>query len=247
MPKVYNWLTQNSKIAKMSGVKTFNWGIPAYKASNGFKTCPNAAACVKGCYATMGAYTFSNVAKVFNKRLKLALTAKFSSVIDAELKRRNVQRLRIHDSGDFFNAEYLNAWLKVIKANPQTEFYAYTKMISMFKSYTASGLIPNNFKVIYSFGGTQDKLINVHTDRHSWVFPSVAELNAAGYADAHVNDAMALGTNPRIGLVYHGTKNIENTDWAKVKAATGNVDKAKVPEAIPKRRGGILEFLQGLF
>lgn len=53
MPE-YNWLVQNSKIKKMSGPKTFNWGIPAYQSANGFKTCPNAAACAKGCYATMG-------------------------------------------------------------------------------------------------------------------------------------------------------------------------------------------------
>lgn len=240
MLKVYNYLTQNSKIKKMTGVKTFNWGIPAYQAANGFKTCPNAAACVKGCYATMGAYTFSNVAKVFNKRLKLALSKNFVKVINAELTRRKVKRLRIHDSGDFFNAEYLNSWLAIMQANPQTEFYAYTKMISMFKSYRASGRIPDNFTVIYSFGGTQDKLIDVNTDRHSWVFPSVEELNAAGYAAANVDDSVALGTNPKIGLVYHGTKSIKNTDWGKVKTASV----AKVPES---KRGGILELIQRVF
>lgn len=215
--KIYNWLTQNSKIAKMTGVKTYNWGIPAYKSSNGFKTCPNAAACAKGCYATMGAYTFSNVAKVFERRLKLALSPKFSLIISAEIKRRNIERLRIHDSGDFFNREYLERWLNIIKANPQTQFYAYTKMVSMFKELHADGMIPNNFIVIYSYGGTEDKLIDKNVDRHSWVFSSVEALNAAGYADAHVNDAVALEPNPKIGLVYHGTKNIENTDWSKVK------------------------------
>jgi len=219
--KVYNWLTQNSKIAKMTGVKTYNWGIPAYQSKTGLKTCPNAAACAKGCYATMGAYLFSNVAKVFEARLTLALnTEEFIHTIDAEIKRRGVERLRIHDSGDFFDAEYIHAWVSIIRANPETQFYAYTKMISLFKYYAKRGVLPVNLTLIYSYGGTEDKLIDKSIDRHSWVFPSLEELNAAGYAAAHENDAVALGTNPRIGLVYHGTKNIENTDWAKVKSKT---------------------------
>src|SRR5580704_2787249 len=211
----YNWLTQNSKMKKMSGVKTFNWGIPAYKSASGFKTCPNAAACVKGCYATQGAYTFSNVAKVFENRLKLALSDAFIETIDAEIKRRNVKRLRIHDSGDFFSVDYWTKWRIVIERNPEVSFYAYTKRVSLFKGMP----LPTNFTIIYSYGGTEDKLIDRNTDRHSWVFPSIAALKKAGYADAHVNDSVALGSNPKIGLVYHGTKNLENTDWMKVKAA----------------------------
>lgn len=215
--KNYNWLTQNSKMKKMSGPKTFNWGIPAYKDSTGFKTCPNAAACVKGCYATMGAYMFSNVAKVFQQRLTLARSAEFVAVMDGEIKRRGVERLRIHDSGDFFDRLYTMKWVQVMVMNPSVQFYAYTKMVSLFKHLKETGQLPGNFTVIYSFGGTEDKLIDVNTDRHSAVFTTVAELKRAGYADAHVNDAVALGRNPKIGLVYHGTKNIENTNWNKVK------------------------------
>jgi hypothetical protein len=215
----YNWLTQNSKIAKMSGVKTFNWGIPAFQSKSGFSTCPNAAACAKGCYATMHSYTWGVVKKAYERRLKLALTPKFTLIIDAEIKRRGIKRLRIHDSGDFFNEEYVNKWLNIMRANPDTHFYAYTKMVSLFKQYTLDGLIPANFTVIYSFGGKEDKLIDRNTDRHSWVFSSLKALKAAGYAAANVDDSVALKANPKIGLVYHGTKNFENTNWDKVKAA----------------------------
>lgn len=129
-----------------------------------------------------------------------------------------MERVRIHDSGDFFDTEYIHAWLSIMRANPETQFYAYTKMISVFKYYAKRGILPANFTVIYSYGGTQDKLIDKAVDRHSWVFPSLYALRKARYAAANVNDAVALGKNPRIGLVYHGTKNIENTDWGKVKA-----------------------------
>ncbi len=213
----YNWLTQNSKMAKMSGVKTYNGGIPAYQSTTGLKTCPNAAACAKGCYATMGAYRFSNVARVFEQRLKLSQSPNFALIINAEIKRRKVQRLRIHDSGDFYSIEYTQKWLNIMRANPDVQFYAYTKMVSMFKELADDGQLPPNFTIIYSFGGTQDKLINRAVDRHSWVFSSLEALKAAGYANASENDAVALDGNPKIGLVYHGTKSFENTDWGKTK------------------------------
>ncbi len=217
--KEYNWLTQNSKIKKMSGPKTFNWGIPAYMSTTGLKTCPNAAACAKGCYATMGAYKFSNVAKVFEARLKLSQSPNFARIISAEIKRRGVERVRIHDSGDFYSPEYTERWLNIIRDNPTVQFYAYTKMVSFFKELAADGLLPKNFTIIFSYGGTEDKLIDRAQDRHSRVFSSMETLLAAGYAYAGDDDAVALAANPRIGLVYHGTKSIENTDWAKVKVA----------------------------
>lgn len=213
--KIYNWLSINSKLAKISGVKTYNFGIPAYKSKTGFSTCPNAAACAIGCYATMGAYTFSNVAKVFENRLNFTKSAEFIPIMNAELQRRKVERLRIHDSGDFYSLEYANAWLAIMRLNPATQFYAYTKMVSMFKSLASE--LPSNFKLVFSYGGTEDKLINRETDRHSYVFPSLEALQAKGYADASKDDAVALGNNPKIGLIYHGTKNYENTYWNRVK------------------------------
>lgn len=139
-----NYLSQNSKIKKMTGVKTFNWGIPAFRSKDGFSTCPKAGICAKGCYAKQGAYTWSNVSQAFENRLTLSQSNQFIDTLNAEIKRRKVQRLRIHDSGDFYNAEYLDKWLKIVQANPDVQFYAYTKMVEMFKSYT----LPNNFPVI---------------------------------------------------------------------------------------------------
>jgi hypothetical protein len=217
--KPKNLLTQNSKIKKMSGPRTFNFGIPAYRSSSGFNTCPKAGACAVGCYATMGAYRFSNVARAFEERLTATLAPEFSARMVAEIKARRVERLRIHDSGDFYSAEYVAKWFDVMRACPDVAFYAYTKQVVLFKALTTQNAVPPNFTLIYSFGGTEDKKIDVKTDRHSWVFSSVEELEAAGYAAAYEDDAGALGPNPKIGLVYHGNKNIENTAWGRVKKA----------------------------
>lgn len=217
MSKVYNWLTQNSKLKKSSGPKTYNWGIPAYKSASGFITCPGAAACIQGCYARAGGYIFSNVAKVFEKRLAFSTSGEFVSGMDAEIKRRKVKRIRIHDSGDFYNAEYLNKWILIMQLNPLTEFYAYTKMVTLFRTYAKAGMIPDNFKVILSYGGKEDKLIDTVTERHSKVFETEEQLIAEGYVNATDDDYLATGDNHKVGLVYHGTKNFKNTDWSKVK------------------------------
>lgn len=198
-----NYLSTNSKLRK-SGI--FSWGIPAYRSSTGKLTCPGANDCIKGCYARAGFYVMPNVAASQEARLRLSETEAFINTIDSEIKRRKIKRLRIHDSGDFYSRSYLEKWQTIIAKNPGTLFYAYTKMLPLFKPNPGSGLrfqSQPNFIVIFSEGGKWDTLIK-STDRHSRVFESAAELKKAKYADAHVYDSAAFGKNHRIGLVYHG-------------------------------------------
>lgn len=209
MSKVYNYLTQNSKIKAMSGIKTYNFGIPAFRARDGFVTCPSAGICAKGCYAKQGAYAWSNVQDAYEKRLALTKSTHFVSTIDAEIKRRGIKRVRIHDSGDFYSLEYFKAWLDIITRNPNTIFYAYTKRVTMIRSYKALKTLPNNFTYIFSEGGREDKFISDY--RHSRVFNTLDELTQAGYANASKDDSMALGVNKKIGLIYHGAK---SKNWA---------------------------------
>lgn len=216
-------LTQNKKMKNSSidGLAVFNFGIPAFKSETGLMTCPNASKCAVGCYAKSGAYAWPAVKNAYESRLKAALSPEFNQLMTAELqkliKRKNIKKLvvRIHDSGDFFSAEYLAAWLNIIQAFPSVEFYAYTKMISLFKNR----LLPKNFRVIFSLGGREDELINREKNFHSRVFESIDELKKSGYVDASHDDMIAaLGESKKIGLVYHGAKNYENTSWGKVDA-----------------------------
>lgn len=215
----YNWLTQNSKMKKTekkTGLKVLNWGIPAYQSSDGFITCPNAGACGAGCYANAGAYRFSNVAKVFDRRLELSMKPGiFIKTMIDEIERRKPDIIRIHDSGDFYGPEYTYRWFAICIACPTVKFYAYTKEIERFKTMKD---IPHNLHLIYSYGGKQDKLINPETDRHCKVFPNLKALKAAGYVDGTEDDSVAAyGKVKKIGLVYHGTKSFSKTNWNKVK------------------------------
>ena len=210
-------LVRNKKIAESSNdiYTLYNFGIPAYKSDQGLVTCPMAGQCAKGCYAQAGAYNWSPVKKAYEYRLLQTQKDNFAELLQKELspkiktaKRQGKQLvIRIHDSGDFYSVKYLRKWLEIIQANPSVIFYAYTKMVPVFKKLTSLGEIPNNFKVIYSEGGIADKMINCQEDRHSRVFPSKDALISAGYDDASKDDTVAFSSSTgKIGLIYHGVK-----------------------------------------
>ena len=207
----------NEKLKNSSGSDKIvvGWGIGA-----GSKTCPCAGACRNGCYALSGRYLFANVKAKNYSRLALSESDQFIPVIDSEIKEiigknpDKVVYVRIHDSGDFYNMAYAQKWFSIMRNNPDVKFYAYTKMVEMFQSLTANGGIPENFKLIMSYGGTQDNLIR-DTDTHAKVFENMQELTAAGYIDCSHDDLLVFTTN-KVGLTYHGNKKWENTGFINI-------------------------------
>jgi len=218
-------LTQNSKMRKSSldGLTVVNWTIPAFQSVTGLRTCPNAGLCAVGCYARSGTYRFGNVASAHEAKLELTQTDEFVPMmileIESWLRRRSVSmlKIRIHDSGDFYSLEYFNKWIRIMSyfgTDERVTFYAYSKQVKMIKEY---GNLPTSFRVIYSFGGKEDRYIDTDNDFHSMVFESVVELGVAGYSDGTHDDLVAaVGNNKKIGLVYHGQKSYGNTGWGKV-------------------------------
>jgi hypothetical protein len=48
-------------------------------------------------------------------------------------KVRNLRAFRVHDSGDFYSREYALDWFRIMAALPHVQFYAYTKMVPLFR------------------------------------------------------------------------------------------------------------------
>lgn len=191
-----NLLTQNSKLratSKTTGLRVFNFGIPAQD------TCLWAGDCKKYCYASKGAYIWSNVKPAFQRRLDATKQDNFSQVMIDEIIRRKADVIRIHDSGDFYSREYLHKWFKVMESLPNVSFYAYSKSLPLLQGER----LPDNFTLIKSIGGKRDDLIDITSDRHAKIFKTEAELIAEGYANASDNDLIAIGNNPKIGLIAH--------------------------------------------
>jgi hypothetical protein len=188
-------LTQNSKLKKTSlknKCRVYNFGIPAKD------TCLWAGECKKYCYASKGAYIWSNVKPAFERRLDATKLNDFPKMMIQEIIKVKATHIRIHDSGDFYSREYLHKWFKVMDALPDIKFYAYSKSLPLFDGET----LPKNFTLIKSLGGKLDKKLDLN-DRHAKIFKTVKEMRKAGYADASSNDLVAIGNNKRIGLLAH--------------------------------------------
>ncbi len=205
-------LASNEKLAKAN---IHQFSIPAAQASiikdgevSKMKTCPQAGACLNFCYAQVGSYAFkaSLVAHTRNLQFVLDLPFDFADQMIREIQgKRKVHAIRIHDSGDFFSRAYFMVWKSIMEACPTTNFYAYTKMVPLFKKLESEGMLPKNFTVIYSQGGKFDHLIDKTKDRHSRVFSTDEDCIAAGYVLNELDDMPATDRSiKRIGLVVHG-------------------------------------------
>ena len=115
--------------------------------------------------------------------------------------------VRIHDSGDFYSDEYLQAWISIANSTTDVLFYAYTKEIRRVR---AAGHLPDNFRVIYSLGGIDDHLLDLDLVRHAEVFPNVEAVTSAGYEDQTINDlyCVLLRTN-RVGIPANNIKHFK--------------------------------------
>jgi hypothetical protein len=108
------------------------------------------------------------------------------------------QAVRIHDSGDFFNTDYLHGWMALADRFPAILFYAYTKEVAMLE---AARPWPVNFLICYSMGGRQDHLVDRETMRHADVFPDEDAITAAGYTSQDASDLLCvLAPSVKIGI-----------------------------------------------
>lgn len=201
-----NIFQQNKKMNKAS-VLTFNFALPA------INTCPGAGSCKQFCYAALEQIRYPSANGYRNRMFELSKSADFISTINGELIRLrkkakgNKVAIRIHSSGDFYSTEYALKWSTIAEQNPDIILYAYTKSVAIFKHLQKKTVLPQNFIVIFSLGGRQDKLIDVNSDRHSRIFGSVEQAIDAGYDLANEDDTVAWSTtNNKIGLVMFGAR-----------------------------------------
>ena len=102
-------------------------------------------------------YNFNLICKTLFRKNGFYKTCK---LINASIEKhitKNINKVRIHSSGDFFNGEYLRSWFAVARLNPQLKFYCYSKSLHLFGTNIS---IPDNFFLTASMGGLRDDLIH---------------------------------------------------------------------------------------
>lgn len=119
MPPIRNLLTRgNGKLCE--GIHA--WSLPA------IQTCPGRSGlCSRVCYARSGRFQSRTMQSRLAQNLSAAQADDFVPRVAAEVHRRGVHTLRIHVSGDFFDADYALSWAAISRRCLRTTFYAYTR------------------------------------------------------------------------------------------------------------------------
>lgn len=195
------WSYGNEKLKKLD---TVSFNLPAFRSADGFAVCPKAGACATLCYARQGRFLMPAVAatREFNLAKVRGDLSIFIREASEDLSRIKNKIIRVHDSGDFFSQEYMDAWFTLARLHPKKRFYAYTKSLHLDRSRR-----PKNFQVIQSIGGLLDDHINTRAS-HSRIFATVSDRRKAGYVDGNKDDGPAIRGERKIGLVYHGNKHL---------------------------------------
>ena len=174
--------------------------------ANGKRTIQDGAETVFRCFAASSEVQYD---QVFNNRadnmqqIVNALQNGSAAVLihnSIQVNRtKNTKLVRIHESGDFFSLEYLQAWLMVALHNPDLKFYAYTKSLEYFVGLE----LPSNFYITASKGGKHDNLLD-QFERYSVVVENEEEALALGLEVDH-DDSHCFGNSP-FALLVHGTQ-----------------------------------------
>lgn len=193
----------NRKLAKTN---TLNFGIPAYESADGTRTCPGAGACAAVCYARQGFYGTHRVKRLREHNLAMArgdLGVFVDAVVHDLALLSRFRSVRVHDDGDFFSQDYLEAWFTAAESVPDRRFYAYTKSLHL-KLWDEK---PDNFTLIQSEGGVYDHLID-WSKPVSRIFATLEAMRADGWPEGWETDQLAIDGAPRIGLLYHGSRGL---------------------------------------
>jgi len=121
----------------------------------------------------------------------------------AELNLTKIKKVRIHESGDFFNQMYFDAWLQVAKIFPNIIFYAYTKSLNYWLNRIDS--VPSNVFLTASKGGKLDYLIEEHKLKYIEVVLSRKEAKDKNLELDH-DDSLMYTQNKPFAILIHGTQ-----------------------------------------
>jgi hypothetical protein len=116
--------------------------------------------------------------------------------------------VRIHESGDFYNGEYLKAWMLTAQRMPDVKFYAYTKSLPYVRSVQNELKDIPNLSITLSQGGKHDADIDSLDIKSSKVFNTPEEILKAGLI-LDLDDNLAKekgGSDKNFALLVHGTQ-----------------------------------------
>ncbi len=174
----FRWSVANGKMEALGRQK--NMRVTSFDILAGF-SCPAASICQSWaqkdgtvklgkhaqfvCYAakTEAHYSTSYKAHEHNFNLVLEMLKaddgieRLADMLVRDLRLLDVGIVRIHSSGDLFNAKYAQAWVEVARRMPEVMFFGYTKVYASYRMMTDVRL--PNLAFAFSIGSRDDKFV----------------------------------------------------------------------------------------
>jgi hypothetical protein len=175
----------NRKLARDVGIFNLPWG----------KTCPNATPfCSHYCYARKAEDLYLNSRISRARNLQASLKSNFVPRMVREIRDRGISRVRIHESGDFYNQKYLWKWLDIAWVLPKVKFWVYTRSFHLRFSTK-----PKNLTLFWSVDpGTN--LAAVPPGRRAYVVPRGECIPKGGMTCVHTSPRHYCGSECKLCL-----------------------------------------------
>ena len=145
----------------------------------------------------------------------------------------NLGICRIHVAGDFFNSDYMFAWINMAMMHSDRLFYAYTKSLSYWLKYQEYADQVDNFVLTASYGGRNDSMIEENNLRSAKVVFSEEEtMLDIDHDDSHA--ARPSLKNQDFALLIHGTqpKGSEASEALKALKGKGSYSRKRKVEKV---------------
>ncbi|WP_370136036.1 hypothetical protein [Streptacidiphilus sp. EB103A] len=201
--------------------RIYKWTLPAFEGElpdgRRYNACPTAGVCVDLCYARAGHFRHGTVLAAHQRNLQYVLDdlPGWEAQMTEELQHRRYRapeggtvHVRVHDAGDYLSLPYLKAWLRIFRSAPHVTFYSYTKQVALLEKWARPDQ-PANFHFRFSYGGTQDGLIDPARHPHADVFPNEESLQAAGYTSQTPSDLQAVYGPNTLGLAANNIPHLK--------------------------------------
>ena len=84
-------------------------------------------------------------------KLDMSQRSDFVPTVLGSIDKLGRDKVRIHESGDFYSQEYVNNWVSIAKQRPNVVFLAYTKRMNDF-DFSELRSLPNTIVINSLFG-----------------------------------------------------------------------------------------------
>lgn len=161
---------RNSK----TGIACLNLAFPTC-------VCRDDAPCKEKCYANKGCQQMASVQAAYYRNLRLYNDDAnlFFEQMYYKVKFSGLPKVRLFDSGDFPNYEFLEKLVDLCKKTPQVKYMAFTKKYELVNEYIdKNGDLPQNLNIILSAWDKLWDVPNPHNLGVAYVDFSDKRLNA---------------------------------------------------------------------